>query len=89
MLDGAFADSELLCPTAVCRREKTSLTKRELADLSADLGEAAKRAKLAAIAACGEGPADPNAPKRPGTPTYVAQLVKEITKLPNALSRCD
>lgn len=88
LLDQGFDDVELRCPKAVCPAERKTGIKNRLTGLASKLGEQASRAKRAAIAACGEGAKSPNEQPRPGTPTYVAQLKKEIGKLPSTVTEC-
>jgi len=87
-LSEAYKDVELRCPKSVCPTARRTGSKARLVSLATQLGDQASRAKRAAIAACGEGPKNPNEQPRPGTPTYIAQLKKEIGKLPNAVTEC-
>lgn len=87
-LDGNFHDREFLCGADTCSARDQRTAKARLSGLARELGRYAKRAKSEAGRVCGEPPSKGEAETRPRTDAYIAQLQREIAKLPNRMTRC-
>lgn len=91
-LHATFKNSTLSCPSTVCPLQSTGTARSGLLRLATTLFTHAKSAKQRAQRACASAqPAEdrskPNT--RPPTEAYLAQLQKEIKRLPKSFSACE
>lgn len=86
-LNSTFPDRGVVCPESTCKLMSNRNAKGQLRALASKIYRSAKQAKLITITACGVRDEKPSA-RRPTTETFLAQLLSEIDKLPQKLSRC-
>ncbi len=89
LLNDAYADEELKCPTTVCSRVRRDPTKTRMRRLAGQLARYAVAAKRNAIKVCKPVENPNRQDNRPITADYLRALERAISKLPATVTRCD